>query len=225
MLKDFYLFLAHPKFNDSPISLSFNKSILLIIKMILLYFGLAILTMALFLPILKYLDLFPGKGLRLSQIPISLKLIFFVPIIEETIFRLPLKFSKQNLFLSLAALHFILYYHTYSLFILIVISFTIASIPYMRLIPDAFYSRLGLIWKNYFPFVYYGLAICFGLVHLSNFINLKMAHYLLFPLIVSNQIIMGLIFGYVRSTFKYGFIYGILLHCFINLPLIWLAHL
>ncbi|HZK93804.1 MAG TPA: hypothetical protein VFC67_06320 [Prolixibacteraceae bacterium] len=198
---------------------------MLISKMILLYFGLAILTMALFQPILKYLNLFPEKSLRLSQIPISLKLIFLVPIIEEVIFRLPLKFSKQNLFLSLAALHFTLFYHAYSLFILIVISLTIALIPYMRLIPVTFYARLGLIWKNYFPLVYYGLAICFGLVHLSNFQNLRIAHYLVFPLIVSNQIIMGLIFGYVRVTFKNGFIYGVLLHFFINLPLIWLAHL
>lgn len=225
MLRDFYFFFINPQVGESPIYLNLNKSILLITKMILFYYGLSLLTMTLFLPILKYLDLFPQKGLRLSQIPLSFKLIFFVPIIEETVFRLSLKFSKQNIFLSLAALQFILLYHTYSLFFLIIISLTIALIPYMRLIPETFYSRLGLIWKNYFPLVYYGLALCFGLVHLSNFQNLRIAHYLLFPLIVSNQIIMGLIFGYVRVTFKNGFIYSILLHFLINLPFFWIAHL
>ena len=225
MLRDFYFFFINPQVGEFPIYLNLNKSILLITKMILFYYGLALLTMALFLPILKYLDLFPQKGLRLSQIPLSFKLIFFIPIIEETVFRLSLKFSKQNIFLSLAALQFILLYHTYSLFVLIIISLTTALIPYMRLIPETFYSRLGLIWKNYFPLVYYGLAICFGLVHLSNFQNLRIAHYLLFPLIVSNQIIMGLIFGYVRVTFKNGFIYSILLHFLINLPFFWIAHL
>src|SRR5665648_1212111 len=173
MLKDFYFFFIKPQVNEFPSSLNLNKSIMLISKMILLYFGLAILTMALFQPILKYLNLFPEKSLRLSQIPISLKLIFLVPIIEEVIFRLPLKFSKQNLFLSLAALHFTLFYHAYSLFILIVISLTIALIPYMRLIPVTFYARLGLIWKNYFPLVYYGLAICFGLVHPVSYTHLR----------------------------------------------------
>ena len=224
MLKNLFSFLVRPRINDEPISLNLNQSILLILKMILFYFGLAILTMVLFHPILKYLNLFPEKGLRLSQIPLSFKLIFFIPILEETVFRLPLKFSKQNLFLSLAALHFTLFYHSYSLFILIIISLTIALIPYMRLIPVAFYTRLGLIWKKYFPLIYYGLAICFGLVHLSNFQNLRIAHYLVFPLIVSNQIIMGLIFGYVRVTFENGFIYSVLLHFLINLPLIWIAH-
>lgn len=225
MLKDFYFFLTHPKFNDPPISLSLKKSILLTAKMILLYFGLMILTSLLFIPILKNLNLLPEKGLRLSQIPLSFKLIFFVPIYEEIIFRLPLKFSKQNLFLSLAALQFMFFYHIYSLFILIIISLTIALIPYMRLIPVTFYSRLGLIWKKYFPLFYYGLAVSFGLIHMTNFHNLRIAHYLLFPLIVSNQIIMGLIFGYVRVTFKNGFIYSVLLHFLINLPLIWIAHL
>ena len=120
---------------------------------------------------------------------------------------------------------FILFYHIYSLFILINISLIISLIPYLRLIPETYYLRLELIWKNYFPLVYYGLAICFGLVHLSNFQNLRIAHYLVFPLIVSNQIIMGLMFGYVRVTYKNGFLYSVLLHFFINLPLIWLAHL
>jgi len=224
MLKDLFSFLVRPRINDVPISLDLNQSVMLVTKMILFYFGLAILTMALFHSILKYLDLFPKTGLRLTEIPLSFKLVFFIPILEETVFRLSLKFSKQNLFLSLAALHFTLFYHSYSLFILIIISLTIALIPYMRLIPVAFYTRLGLIWKKYFPLIYYGLAICFGLVHLSNFQNLRIVHYLVFPLIVSNQIIMGLIFGYVRVTFKNGFIYSVLLHFLINLPLIWIAH-
>jgi len=100
----------------------------------------------------------------------------------------------------------------------------IALIPNLRIIPETFFSRLELIWTKYFPFIFYSLAIGFGLVHLSNFANLRLAHYLLFPLIVGNQILMGLIFGYVRVTFKNGFIYGVLLHFLINLPLLWLAH-
>ncbi len=225
MLRDFYLFLTHPKFNDPPISLSLKKSILLITRMILLYFGLAILTSLMFLPILKLLNLLPEKGLSLSHIPLSFKLIFFVPIYEEIIFRLPLKFSKQNLFLSLATLQFMLFYHAYSIVILSAISFMIALIPNLRLILETFYFKMELIWKKFFPLFYYGLAISFGLVHMSNFVHLKMAHYLLFPLIVSNQIIMGLMFGYVRVTLKNGFIFSVLLHFLINLPLIWITHL
>jgi len=224
MLKDLFSFLVHPRINDQPISLDLNQSAILVTKMILFYFGIAILSMALFHPILKYFDLFPERSLIFSKIPLSFKIIFFVPVFEEIIFRLSLKFSKYNLFLSLATLHFTLFYHTYSLIVLSVISFVIALIPNLRMIPETFFSRLELIWTKYFPFVFYSLAISFGLVHLSNFANLRLAHYLLFPLIVGNQIFMGLIFGYVRVTFKNGFIFGVLLHFLINLPFLWLAH-
>jgi len=218
MLKDLFSFLVHPRINDQPISLDLNQSAILVTKMILFYFGIAILSMAL------YFDLFPERSLIFSKIPLSFKIIFFVPVFEEIIFRLSLKFSKYNLFLSLATLHFTLFYHTYSLIVLSVISFVIALIPNLRMIPETFFSRLELIWTKYFPFVFYSLAISFGLVHLSNFANLRLAHYLLFPLIVGNQIFMGLIFGYVRVTFKNGFIFGVLLHFLINLPFLWLAH-
>ena len=147
MLDDLSFFLAHPKLNDICKSLSFKKSILLIIMMIVLYFGFAILTSILFLPILKFLNLFPEKGIRLSQMPLSFRLIFFVPIFEEMTFRLPLIFSKHYLFLSLAALQFTLFYHVYGLIVLSIISIIIALIPYSRLIPEASYFQLGLICR------------------------------------------------------------------------------
>lgn len=221
----FSSFLFHPRFDDSMMLLRWDESVILIVRMILCYFGFAILTSLLFLPVLRLLNLLPEPSLRLSEIPLSFKLIAFVPIIEEIIFRLPLRFSKQNLFLSLAALQFLLFYHTYSLIVLILISGMIIVVPYLKLIPDSFYSRLELIWKKQFSFLFYGLALSFGLLHLTNFEGLRFGHYLFSPFIVSNQIFMGLILGYVRVTLKNGFVYSVLLHFLINLPLIMVSHL
>ncbi len=225
MIKDISYFIIHPKIIELPISLSLGKSISLMGKIVLLYLGLIIFTSIVFLPILKLFDLIPDHRISLSSIPLSFKLIFFVPIYEELIFRLPLKFSKQNLFLSLAALQFLLCYHLISFNILIFISFLIASIPYLNLIPIFFYSKLESFWYKYFPFMYYGLALCFGLLHLTNFVNLKFEHFLLFPFLVVNQIFMALLLGYVRVNFQNGFIYSVLLHFSINLPFIWISHL
>lgn len=218
-------FLFNPKINNFPISLSLNKAIMLILKFILWYFGIVILTSIIFLPILKFLNLLPQISIKLSELPLSFKLLVFVPIYEEIIFRLPLKFSKQNLFLSLASLNFMTFYHTFGITILISISIIIAFIPYLQIIPEFYYEQLDYIWKKYFPIIYYGLAIIFGFIHLYNFNNLVFVQFLLFPLLVSNQIIMGLIFGYVRVTYRNGFIYCVLLHFFINLPLIIAAHI
>ena len=218
-------FLFNPKINNFPISLSLNKAIMLILKFILWYFGIVILTSIIFLPILKFLNLLPQISIKLSELPLSFKLLVFVPIYEEIIFRLPLKFSKQNLFLSLSSLNFMTFYHTFGITILISISIIIAFIPYLQIIPEFYYEQLDYIWKKYFPIIYYGLAIIFGFIHLYNFNNLVFVQFLLFPLLVSNQIIMGLIFGYVRVTYRNGFIYCVLLHFFINLPLIIAAHI
>ncbi len=225
MQSNFSSFILNPKLGDLPVSLNIGESIWFIIRIILLYFGLVVLTSLLFLPILKIINLIPEHGLKLSEIPLSFKLIVFVPIYEEIIFRLPLRFTKQNIFLSFAAFHFMIFYHAINLIFLISLSVIIALIPTFKLINDAFYSKLELIWRNYFPYLYYGLALSFGMIHLANFENLKLVHFFLFPLIVSNQIIMGLLFGYVRVTIKYGFIYCVLLHFFINLPLILVSHL
>ena len=225
MIKHFIPFIFNPKIKDLPIPLNISKSISLIFRMILVYFVFIILTSLSFLPILKILNLLPEQSLTLSHIPLTFKLILIVPIYEETIFRLPLKFSKDNLFLSLATFQFMLFYHTFNLIILVCISFLIASLPYLRIIPDKFYSKLELIWQKYFPFIFYGLTLSFGLLHLTNFVNLKLGHYLLSPFIVSNQIFMGLMFGYVRVSFSNGFIISIILHFLINLPLILITHL
>ncbi len=225
MTNNFSYFLFHPKNVGIPLSLNMNQLISLLGKMILVYLGTIIVTSVLFLPILSLLNLFPEQRIRLSAIPLSFKLIVFVPIYEEVIFRLPLKYSKENIFLSLATLQFLLFYHSFNLIILVCISFLIASVPHWDLIKESFFSKMERVWQRYFPFLYYGLALCFGLFHLTNFENLKLAQYLLFPLLVSNQIIMGLMFGYVRITYKNGFIYSVLLHFFINLPLILISHL
>lgn len=223
MLKYLFSFILNPVENDCPIALNIKESTLLIINILIYYFGIAIITSLLFLPFLKLCNLLPEHGLPLSAIPLSFKLIVFVPVYEEIIFRLPLKFSKKNISLSLTALLFILLYQHYNVTTLIGISLIIAIILYLNLLHKSTFSTVELVRQRWFPFIYYGFALGFGLLHMLNFENLRLAHYLLFPLIVSNQIAMGLLLGYVRVTYTRGFILCVLLHFFINLPLILLS--
>lgn len=225
MLRHFFYFLSNPKLNEKAVSLSIFEAVKTIVKFILIYYMFVILSMLLVFPILKLLNLVPERSLTISQIPLSFKLIVFVPFYEEVIFRLPLRFSKQNLFLSLSALMFLLFYHTFNTISLICISAVVALIPFFRLIPENFFLEMERICQRYFPFLFYGIALLFGIVHLSNFVNLKIEHYLAFPLLVFNQIVMGLLFGYVRVNYRNGFIYSVLLHLLINLPVLLLSRL
>jgi len=225
MLRDFIYFLKYTQFNDVGISLNFKMSVLLVARSILLYIGVLVLSTLLFFPFLKMLNLMPNFGINHSNTPLSFRVLILIPFFEETIFRLPLKFSKQNFFLFLAGLIFLILYHTYDIKIICIFSCVIAIIPYLKLISESIYLKMEIIWKKYFPLLYYSFAIFFGLFHMSNFVNLTFAHFLLFPMIVFNQIAMGLILGYVRVTYVHGFILGVFIHLLINLPFILISHL
>lgn len=72
-----------------------------------------------------------------------------------------------------------------------------------------FRGPLTLFSKKYFRIAFYSFAIIFGYVHLLNFeITTKI---LIFsPLLVLPQIVLGLVFGYIRVRF--GLLYSMLLH-------------
>lgn len=65
----------------------------------------------------------------------------------------------------------------------------------------------GPLWffrgSRYFRFVFYGAALSFGVVHLSNFPNLADIWFLT-PLLISPQVVLGLFLGYLRVRFGLG---------------------
>lgn len=76
--------------------------------------------------------------------------------------------------------------------------------------------RGGLSWfkhKSYFKGIFYLSAVLFALVHISNFESQPMV-YLLAPILVLPQLILGLILGYIRV--RLGLLWSILLHASYN---------
>ncbi len=74
------------------------------------------------------------------------------------------------------------------------------------------------LFKNspYFKQLFYGLAIIFGLIHISNF-ETTTATLILIPLLVAPQIWIGILFGYIRIRFGLAWAMG--LHSTHNLVL------
>ncbi len=67
--------------------------------------------------------------------------------------------------------------------------------------------------KKNFKYIFYGVALIFGFIHISNY-DITTTSLLLSPLLVAPQIIAGLILGYVRI--RLGLPYSILLHSMFN---------
>lgn len=73
--------------------------------------------------------------------------------------------------------------------------------------------------KN-FRVIFYGLAICFGLIHAANFNEIQKFWYLI-PIVTSPQILLGITLGYIRM--RYGVFAAILAHGLHNATALFIA--
>lgn len=105
LFDDFLLFLKNPDYEPIPSKTSFKIIINRILNGFLLYF-IAILIAGVVLNILRYWDLVPVKSDKLLNAPISIYILILAPMIEELIFRLPMRFSRINISISVLAIMF-----------------------------------------------------------------------------------------------------------------------
>lgn len=68
-------------------------------------------------------------------------------------------------------------------------------------------------FKNDFEYFFYGFALVFGYMHIANY-ELNGTIWLLSPILVAPQILLGLLLGYIRVNI--GLVYSILFHAVYN---------
>ena len=147
---------------------------------------------------LEILGLWEDDMHRLQKIFKEMKpdLIFFfaviiAPFLEEIMFRLGLKLRSN--FLILWPLQ---------LLILLQVSNKINLLKTIR-----------NFWNKFYAWIFYLITIAFGLIHILNF-KPSLNIYLLAPVLVAPQILIGINLGYLRIRF--GLIWSILFHSFYN---------
>lgn len=152
----------------------------------------------------------------------GLYILIVAPILEEIIFRLPLKFNRTNLFIAITTFYFCFYLsfdnfvHSFWGVLLIKTVFIIGLFWFVvyYLCKNSFYKTIS---TKYFGFLFYTLATTFGLLHITNFIEFVPQKLLFFsPIFAFHQVIMGLFLGYIRV--KKGLIWSIALHVCFNAP-------
>ena len=123
-------------------------------------------------------------------------LIFFfavimAPLLEEVMFRLILRFRSN--FLILWSIH---------------IGVALQLGQKRSLLKTA-----RKVWDKFYGWVFYLMTMAFGLIHIMNF-EPSLNIYLLAPILVAPQILIGINLGYLRVRF--GLIWSILFHAFYN---------
>lgn len=158
---------------------------------------------------------------RLGYIPAVIYICLIGPIIEETVFRLPLSFKKNHVALGLA-------------FAVLLFSGLLPVSKSLNIyfgIWPAFAIRAGISLVFYFiirmllpndirlkenlKFLIIILSIwIFGLMHIGNYTPIQWPIIWIYPIYVLPQLLIGWAQTFVR--FKYGFVWGIMLHCLVN---------
>jgi hypothetical protein len=225
LFDDFLLFLKNPEYEPIPDKTVLKKFISRILNGFLLYFIVSLIA-GIVMNLLKYWDLVPVKSDKLLNAPLSIYILILVPVIEELIFRLPMRFSRINISISFLAFVFAL--ARVILKMSIPVSSLIAIFPgvalFLLLAEKRHLHSLQEFWVNHFKWIFYTLTLTFGFLHITNFIELKPIHFLLMPFITIYQILLGFILGYFRVRFKNGIVYSILLHILTNLPGLLVLH-
>lgn len=141
--------------------------------------------------------------------------VVIAPILEEFLFRAQLKrFSGMLMFVAFATgLLFVIPSGSYWAFLISPFIFFLLFVIYRCTLAGSMTRKFGF-WKRLFPWHFHFTAICFALIHLSNFQH-GAALLPLGILYTLPQLVIGLILGFTRMF--YGLKYSILLHSFYNL--------
>jgi hypothetical protein len=150
--------------------------------------------------------------------------IFYIlllgPLIEETVFRLPLDLKKRHLLISALVICFFFVGEKYKFLSLYSLQTWIKIISILTvLIIFRFIKREKIeAYKGKYQGVcFYLMALSFGLLHITNFYFILPENVKFFSfLFVLPQVFLGIFIGFVRL--KNGFLWGLLMHSIFNLP-------
>jgi hypothetical protein len=214
LLKDFINFLKTPT-ALLPIELGNAKMFLINV----VYGGLILILIdisaGLIITPLKYFSLLPSlKPFHYTSYNI-LRLVLILPIVEELIFRLPLRISKINLIVFLSMVCFLLLYKFNILITVSSISIIVLFGIFFLKNNSNLLSFLNKLLFAYFPYFFFAQAIIFGVLHLFNY-DLYLKHIFIFPFIILSQFITGLFLGFIRMRYTKGILLCILIHISVN---------
>jgi membrane protease YdiL (CAAX protease family) len=226
LLYDMYTFFRRLRYDVPRSELRFFPKMFNLLKvvswMILLLFPVSIL-LTLALSTTNYQGSNQVEEL-VSQTPIWLVVLLAVvlaPLMEETLFRLPLRYKP--VFLGLSAV-FGTYYVAQSFLPVnvepvtalvagFVLPIIIGVFVFLIIRFTPLRSLIEKVYQRFFPAIFYTFVLLFGFVHFSNYTDRSSIWYIA-PLLVLPQIIVGLVLGYVRM--RYGFWYSVLGHAIYN---------
>ena len=213
LLGTYLVFLRSPNLNHPPIALAKLKTVKSILRLYSVHLVILLVALVLIGQIPNAQDsnnlINELEGLPVWYIPVATVII--APLLEECIFRLPLRAFVLNLVLPACLIALVVFGRFAGADKLLPVILAIALLNFYISRKGAKLKKLQAFYNQYPRVVFYGIALLFGAVHITNY-DAQVWPFL--PVLVLPQIIIGLLLGFVRL--RYGFIWGFLLHAFHN---------
>jgi hypothetical protein len=217
-LRDFIKFLRDPSLGKQFDIKSISAFLKLVWISFLILLGIDIATGFLILTPLRHFNLLPVlKEINLNPFNF-LKATLLLPIIEELIFRLPLRISKVNVITSFSIIIFLFMHKLCISNIYLAISLSIMLFLSLYLcIKEEFniLNKLTIFFTNHFRLIIYSQALIFGFLHLTNY-KVDFKYFYLFPLFSISNISSGYLWGYIRVRYTFGIYVCIASHIAVN---------
>lgn len=137
--------------------------------------------------------------------------VILAPLLEETMFRLFLKFSRARVNISLFLISLSFFAVSGIVGSLMLVLWLAHGI---MLLDRRYYTIVLYFWIKNRKLIFWSVVLIFGLVHLDNYDLDMIPWYLYFPTVIP-QLIGGVFLGIVRIRF--GFLWAVLLHAAYNL--------
>lgn len=216
-MKELFHFLISPTSNPNTININIGQSV----KLAFRWFTKALLLALLCnIPrfIIYFFDLGPIKSALIEKPLDILAVAIIMPILEESIFRLPLKFKPCYFIISLSLFIYCILPISYGYYKSLIIASIAGIITSITIYSNKNKSQaiFSYIYHSKFHIIFYFYTLFFGFMHIANYPNLGFIHILLSPLIILPQLILGAIIGYVRVKYNHGFIMAIIIHILCN---------
>ncbi|TYP71611.1 hypothetical protein [Aquimarina intermedia] len=219
LFKVFINFIRNPK-NERNVSKTTKQKVydtigLLIIKTLLL------IPVVLFFAIVYDPENIQKANMSERFTPIALLIVGVVilPLLEEVLFRLSLKFKPFYFTVTSGVFCYYtltkLVFHTKlsaideSFLKRVIFSIIAAIIAYLIIHIKSFTDILNKLWVQHFQSIYYISCLIFAWMHYSKY-EINWTNILLLPILTLPQLVSALIYGYIRVS--YGFQYTLFLH-------------
>jgi len=210
LLGTYLRFLRSPNLSAPPITIAKHKAV----KSILCLYSVHLMALLVLLVIIGQIPAAQDSNNLLDALTDSpvwylpVMAIIVAPLLEECIFRLPLRAFALNLLLPV------------SLVISVSLGWVapgglgfvaIALVNVYLGIKGTKLTKLQAFYNKFPHVIFYGIALLFGVIHITNY-DFDVWKFL--PVLVLPQIVIGLLLGFVRL--RYGFVWGFLLHALHN---------